>query len=76
VPVPSTWNERELPLLEAVYQGEEAGEEMLTTKDAARAAGIDPDVAARAMRGLNESGYVTGHRETSVHPQAPTWASG
>ena len=61
MPVPSTWNERELPLLEAVYLGEEAGEEMLTTEDAARAAGIDPDVAVRAMRGLYESGYVTGH---------------
>ena len=54
MPVPSTWNERELPLLEAVYLGEEAGEEMLTTEDAAGAAGIDPDVAvqrdARALR--------------------------
>jgi hypothetical protein len=62
MPAESTWNDRENPILEAVFEAEEAGAEMFTTAEAAEAAGLDYEVARRTVRALHEDGFVSGQQ--------------
>ena len=56
----STWNERELKILEAVARCEESDEINVGVADLANRAALDPQTTARGVRALVDAGYMTG----------------
>ncbi len=54
----STWYEREVPILRAFYDAEEAGAPQLYSGDIASATGLDEGTVLRAVRALTDAGYI------------------
>jgi hypothetical protein len=68
------WHERALPILEAVYQAEEAGDDVCNVNGVARSTGLDSQLAKRTTVDLVESGYLAGSILRSA--QGPVGVSG
>jgi DNA-binding MarR family transcriptional regulator len=73
MPPASTWNEREIPILEAVWSAEEAGDRA-ATGDIAGATGIERDSVARGIASLIEAGYLAGKDWSSLADRFPEYA--
>lgn len=66
----STWRERELPVLEAVYAAEERGERP-GPEELAEATGLALDVVVRTVGPLVDSRHLTGIDTTSMSDMFP-----
>jgi hypothetical protein len=56
----STWEDREEPILLAVWRYDEQGETEIGLAEIAEAAGLDPQLTRRVARALVEEGYMDG----------------
>lgn len=63
VSVPSTWDDRELPILLAIHHAAEAGKRVTDLQRVVDATGIDPAMASRSLRSLTDDRFV----ESSSH---------
>jgi hypothetical protein len=72
VAVTSTWNEREVPILEAVYAAEERGERP-DPDGIAAVTGLDPDVVIRSVGGLVQSQHLDGIESHGLGQMFPTY---
>jgi DNA-binding MarR family transcriptional regulator len=61
----STWNEREAPILEAIWAAEEVGERP-GPEQLADLVGLDVTVVARAVTALVDAKYVAGAEDSSL----------
>lgn len=55
-----TWSERELVILEAIFEREETGEMFTSVDEIAEATELDLEVARRGAHDLADAGFITG----------------
>ena len=72
MPVTSTWNEREVPILEAVYAIEEQGNGA-QSRGLAEITGLELGVAMRAVAALVESQHLAGSDVPSMADRFPDY---
>jgi hypothetical protein len=65
MPPASTWNDREIPILEAVWAAEEAGDRP-GPEEIAAATGLQVDVVGRSVAALVKADYLSGADASSL----------